>query len=178
MAAAGASQQAHTSPPAAPVPTDTTWNASCRHVPAAGPGPAGPGLRPAAPEPAGMSSPATARKRDSCRAVSPCTAQMASTGPAMTTAAYSTMWPQLPTGQFTRLKTAAPQITASPPSKAAPTDATNRAASPFLVARQAGADRSDLTTAPTHRTVTSAEDMTSTYKDIQLVTIGLSCRPR
>jgi len=71
------------------------------------------------------------------------------------------MWPRLPTGQFTRLKTAAPQMTASP----------------FLVARQADADRNELIMAPTHRRVRSAEVMTSTYKDIRLVTIGLSCAP-
>ena len=45
------------------------------------------------------------------------------------------------------------------------------------MARQADADRSELTMAPTQRTVRSAEVMTSTYKDIRLVTIGLSCAP-
>src|SRR5262252_8578974 len=69
----------------------------------------------------------------------------------------------------------APQVTmSSPPSSAAPTTATNRAASALRVARLVGAAQSARTTPGIRRVVRSAEIMTSRYRASPLVTIGLS----
>src|SRR5215475_14596076 len=62
----------------------------------------------------------------------------------------------------------------SPPSSAAPTAATSRAASALPVARLVGAAQSARTTAGTRRVVTSAEIMPSRYRASALVTIWLS----
>src|SRR5215831_16643341 len=73
----------------------------------------------------------------------------------------------------------APQVTmTSPPSSAAPSTATNRAASALRVARLVGAAQSARTTAGTRRVVRSAEIMPSRYRASSLVTIGLSSSPR
>src|SRR5215831_14201609 len=61
----------------------------------------------------------------------------------------------------------------SPPSSAAPTAATSRAASALPVARLVGAAQSARTTAGTRRVVSSAEVMPSRYRGAPLVTIGL-----
>ena len=55
------------------------------------------------------------------------------------------------------------------------TAATSKAASPFLVARHAGPDQSELTMAAARLEVRSAEVMTSRYKDIPRISIGQSC---
>jgi ABC-2 type transport system ATP-binding protein len=55
------------------------------------------------------------------------------------------------------------------------TAATNKAASPFLVASHAGRDQRELTSAAARLDVRSAEVMTSRYKDIPRISIGQSC---
>src|SRR5215468_5489735 len=124
-----------------------------------------------------MSRPSVARSRERCSAASPCTAHSASTGPITTTAIYRTACAQPPTGQWSRLYIAPPQIRASPPSRMPPTNPTSRAASALPVARQAGPDHRALTAALTRREVRSAEVMTSRYKASPQVTMGLSCSP-
>src|SRR5262249_12196741 len=89
MASAGATQQTTTTPAAAPVPTDSKWNAICRQVLADSHGPTGHGLRPDTRERAGMSVPATFLSLDRCSAVTPCTAHSSATGPTMTAATYT-----------------------------------------------------------------------------------------
>jgi ABC-2 type transport system ATP-binding protein len=59
-----------------------------------------------------------------------------------------------------------------------PTAATSKAVIPLKVARQAGLDHSELTMAAIRlEAVSSAEVMTSTYKDIPRISIGQSCAP-
>jgi hypothetical protein len=78
----------------------------------------------------------------------------------------------------TRAKIAAPHTTPITPSSAVPTAATSKAVIPLKVARQAGLDHSELTMAAIRlEAVSSAEVMTSTYKDIPRISIGQSCAP-
>src|SRR5262245_42209631 len=176
MASAGASQQMATTAAAAPIPMDSRWNAICRQVLADSHGPTGRGLR-SVREPAGMSVPATVRSLDRCKAVTPCTAQSSTTGPTMTAATYTAMCPRLP-APVAREKIAAPQATPITPSSVVPMVATNMAARALLVARQAGLDQSEPTRAEVSlEAVSSAEVMTSKYKESLRISIGHSCDP-
>ena len=95
--------------------------------------------------PAGMSMPSVACSRDRCNAVSPCTTHSVSTGPARTTAIYSSGVRPAAHRPLGQADDRGPPDQREPAEQDAAHQRDQQAASAFPVARQVGADQSALT---------------------------------